>query len=78
MRYLLEVSNVNPSQEDGVSPSVSHPFTYFTSRIAVGHRRLSSNVKTLSTHLTFSVLLGVFAKLRKATVNLIKCKVYTI
>jgi hypothetical protein len=69
MRYLQEVSNVNPSQEVGVRPSVSHPFTYFTSRIAVGQRRLSSNVKTLSTHPTFSVLLGVFAKMRKATVN---------
>jgi hypothetical protein len=39
MRYFQEVSNVNPSQEVGVRPSVSHPSTYFTSRIAVGHRR---------------------------------------
>jgi len=39
MRYFQEVSNVNPSQEVGVRPSVSHPSTYFTSRIAVEHRR---------------------------------------
>ena len=38
MCYFQQLSNVNPSQEVGVRPSVSHPSTYFTSRIAVGHR----------------------------------------